>query len=91
MSTGQDFDRGRRSPYSSYLCGTPLCRKSVFVSSSCVVTNSHVSRPPWGWCVIVDKMVVLVRGLLRLWHTVFEMNVVCSVLHMELRDNKGKK
>ena len=41
--------------------------------------------------VITDKMAVLVQGLQRLWHTVFEMNVVCSVLHMESRDSKGKK
>ena len=41
--------------------------------------------------VIIDKMAVLVWGLWRLWHTVFEMNVVCIFLHMEPRDNKGKK
>ena len=33
-------------------------------------------------------MAVLVRGL---WRAVFEMNVVCIFLHMEPRDNKGKK
>ena len=41
--------------------------------------------------VIIDQMAMLVWGLQRLWRTVFEMNVVCSVLHMEPRDNKGKK
>ena len=41
--------------------------------------------------VIIDKMALLVWGLQRLWHTLFEMNVICSVLHMEPRDNKGKK